>query len=77
MYRIMRVKGGKAQAGEEEEARRIKWDELVYILEELEKELGWGVVDGTEAYTKDNPDHKSMVLGESDCAEYQRVTLMI
>jgi hypothetical protein len=64
MYRIMRVKGGKAEDGEEEEARRIKWDELCYILQELENELGWGVTDGTEAYTKDNPDHKSMVLGK-------------
>ena len=69
MYRIMRVKSGKLPASEQKEqeqtARRVKWDEMVCILQHLEGEHGWGVVDATKVYTRDeDPSHKSMVLGE-------------
>ena len=48
----------------EEEMRRVRWKELVCILEALEREVGWAEVDGTLAYTKEAPSsHKSMVLG--------------
>jgi hypothetical protein len=72
MYRIMRVKGysgkdlNEQQREEDELARRIKWDELVFVMESLEEEYGWVEVEGTDVYTKDeDPSHKSMVLGES------------
>lgn len=74
MYRIMRVKAGKGGAKkefrkeeeEEEEVRQVKWDELVCVMEELEKLHGWAEVDGTRFYTREDPEpgHKSMVLGE-------------
>lgn len=62
MYRIMRAKDGKENSGK---ARRIRWEELVCVLERLELHLGWEVVEGTDAYTKDEDSHKSRVLGES------------
>jgi hypothetical protein len=66
MYRIMRVKEGKAKDGEEETARTIKWEELVRVMELLENRLGWAPQDGRGAYTRDESEsHKSMVLGES------------
>lgn len=66
MYGIMRVKAGKGQPGEEETVRRKKWEEMCCVMEELEKRHGWGKVDGTEVYTRDeDPSHKSMVLGAS------------
>lgn len=66
MYRIMLVKGGKSKEGEEDEVRRVKWNELCVVMAELERRLGWEVVEGTTVYTKDkDPSHKSMVLGES------------
>jgi hypothetical protein len=65
MYRIMRVKGGKADEAEDAKARQIKWDELCAVMAELEKQHGWEPVDGTTFYTRDEePSHKSMVLGE-------------
>lgn len=75
MHRIMAIKGGKATAEEEQEIRRIKWEELCTVMEELEKLHGWGRVEGTMAYTKDeDPDHKSRVLGtrRSDEADDRR-----
>lgn len=66
MYRIMRVKDGKGEAGEEELARKIKWAELVCVTELLEKRSGWDEQDGSRAYTRDeSASHKSRVLGES------------
>jgi len=67
MYGIMRIKAGKAQSGEEQDVRRKKWEEMCCVMEELEKRFGWGKVDGTEVYTRDeDPSHKSLVLGEPD-----------
>jgi hypothetical protein len=74
MYRIMRVKSGSELTGEEREreetkARQIKWEEMQSAMKYLEKEHGWGEVDGTTAYTRDeDPSHKSMVLGEFQAA---------
>lgn len=66
MFRIMRVKGGKAEEGEEEEARRVKWEEVCFVMEQLEEAHGWEAVDGRKYYTPDGGEgHKSMVLGES------------
>lgn len=64
MYRIMRVKDGKAEETEIREVRRIRWEELVCVFERLEKDLGWSAVDGTTVYTRDEGSHKSRVLGE-------------
>jgi hypothetical protein len=65
MYGIMRIKGGKAEPGEEERVRRKKWGEMCCVMADLEQRHGWGKVDGTEVYTRDDdPSHKSMVLGE-------------
>ena len=71
MYRIMRAKSRngkkttKEETEEEGKARRIKWEEMVCAMEYLDKEHGWGVVDGTGVYTRDeDPSHKSMVLGK-------------
>ena len=54
---------------DEHTERQRAWDELVCILEQLEKEHGWREdVEGTEAYTSDGKalgDVKSsMLLGE-------------
>jgi len=66
MYRIMRVKAGEASPAEEEEARAVKWKEVVSVMELLEVRVGWTSQDGTTAYTRDESEsHKSMVLGES------------
>lgn len=66
MYRIMRVKEGKAEKGEEHTARTTKWEELVHVMELLEDRHGWARQDGSGAYTRDESEsHKSMVLGES------------
>lgn len=66
MYRIMRVKAGEASPAEEEEARAVKWKEVVSVMELLEVRVGWKSQDGTTAYTRDESEsHKSMVLGES------------
>lgn len=73
MYRIMRVKEGKAEVGEEETARKIKWDELVNVMALLEDRLGWARQDGTKAYTRDESEsHKSQVLGESEVTQNHR-----
>jgi hypothetical protein len=65
MYRIMTVKSGKGSSTEEEEARAIKWKEMVSVMELLEDRLGWKAQDGTAAYTRDESEsHKSNVLGE-------------
>lgn len=65
MYGIMRVKGGNAEPGEQERVRRKKWEEMCCVMEELAQRHGWGKVNGTEVYTRDeDPSHKSMVLGE-------------
>jgi len=66
MYQIMRVKAGEASPAEEEEARKVKWKEVVSVMELLEVRVGWKAQDGTTAYTRDESEsHKSMVLGES------------
>lgn len=66
MYRIMRVKAGEASPAEEEEARAVKWKEVVSVMELLEVRVGWTSQDGTTAYTRDESEsHESMVLGES------------
>lgn len=66
MYRIMRVKAGKESTEAETIVRQTKWEELLCVMESLEKELGWAPQDGTEAYTSDrSASHQSMVLGES------------
>lgn len=71
MYRIMRVKAGKETREVEQLARRIKWEELVCVMENLEKDLGWEPQDGTKAYTSDRAAaHKSMVLGKSMSTRY-------
>jgi hypothetical protein len=53
---------------DEEDVRRQGWRELVHHLERLEREHGWGQVDGTKAYTQDGKDigdvKSSMLLGE-------------
>ena len=67
MYKIMRVKAGEKDAGEEleTETRKVKWDEVCCVMGELERRYGWGKVDGREVYTKDeDPSHKSNVMGE-------------
>lgn len=68
MYKIMKIHSQKPQEKDmklDEEVRKVRWDELVCILEELERTHGWKQVDGTEYYTKDDdPSHKSMVLGK-------------
>lgn len=52
----------------DEEARKEKWEELVCIMQELEKLHGWKEVDGSQYYTKDeDPSHKSNVLGKLLC----------
>lgn len=64
MYRIMRVKGGRAPAEEELLAREVRWDELLAVMEAMEKKHGWEKQDGTSAYTRDQDvSHKSRVLG--------------
>jgi len=68
MYRIMSVKSGnlprEKQEKEEEHARKVKWEEMVCVFKHLESSFGWGQVDGTTVYTRDeDPSHKSMVLG--------------
>ena len=74
MYRIMRVKDGKSETGEEHTARIVKWEELVCIMELLEDRLGWARQDGTGAYTRDESEsHKSMVLGESSRLILRRI----
>ena len=61
----MRIKGGHGAAGEEEEARRIKWEELCHVMLELERRYGWEPMDGTTHYTfHEHGDQNSMVLGE-------------
>lgn len=66
MYLIMKVKGGGISKEEEDKAKRTRWEELVCVMEHLEEKFGWGSMDGTEAYTKDEkPEHKSRILGES------------
>lgn len=66
MYRIMRVKKGKSNAGEEHTARATKWEELCCVMELLEARLGWDRQDGRGAYTRDESEsHTSMVLGGS------------
>lgn len=68
MYRIMSVKSGdlprETQEKEEEHAGKVKWEEMVCVFKHLESSFGWGEVDGTTVYTRDeDPSHKSMVLG--------------
>lgn len=67
MYRIQRLKSGVEKSKEEDEkARRIKWEELTSIMKSLEKEHGWGAVDGTKFYTKDeDPSHQSLVMKQN------------
>jgi hypothetical protein len=66
MFRIMSVKGGKSTPAEEETVRKVKWEEMVCVMEILEEKFGWDTRDGTKAYTSDESEsHKSMVLGES------------
>jgi hypothetical protein len=75
MYRIMRVKEGKSETGEEHTARTVKWEELVCVTELLEDRLGWARQDGTGAYTRDESEsHKSMVLGEPSSQIVRRIS---
>jgi hypothetical protein len=66
MYRIMRVKAGEETPEAENKARQIKWEELICVMEHLERMVGWAPQDGTQTYTSDAAaSHKSRVLGES------------
>lgn len=67
MYRVKRLKDGEEKdPAEDKKARRIKWEELTSIMESLEKEHGWGAVDGTRFYTKDeDPSHQSLVMKQN------------
>lgn len=74
MYRIMQVKGGKSTRSEEESVRKVKWEEMVTVMELLEKKFGWEAQDGRKAYTSDESEsHKSMVLGEFPPTASRRV----
>lgn len=62
LYRIMAVKKGEKE--DEHEVRRIKWEELVCVMQSLEGKSGYDKMDGREAYTRDEKEsHKSNVLG--------------
>ena len=63
MYKIMSVKAGEASKELEQEVRRVKWDELCFVMAELENKFGWGQVEGTEVYSY-NGGGSGMVLGE-------------
>lgn len=62
---IMRIKAGDATAEEELQARKSRWQELISVLEYLEKKFGYERVEGTSVYTRDETEsHKSRILGQ-------------
>jgi hypothetical protein len=67
MYRVKMLKEGtEKDSAEDKKARRIKWEELTSIVESLEKAHGWGSVDATQFYTKDeDPSHQSLVMKQN------------